>query len=140
LTPDEYRQALKALTPQQFRTFRERWGGAKDTVDACVSEFAYASSAVRPQWEETIILHLNALGVAGLMTEQQKALDYARQSANATSIAAEAAKRAADAAERSAEAASRSAASSAAAVRATWYYVAVTTLAVIVTLVIAKGC
>ena|SRR5256885_1049090 len=74
-----------------------RWGGAQETVDACVSEFAYASSEVRPQWAETIIFHLSALGVAGLRTEQQKALDYARQSANATSIAAEAAKRAADA-------------------------------------------
>jgi hypothetical protein len=73
MTPDEYRQDAEGAHATAVPTLRERWGGAKDTVDTCVSEFAYASSAVRPQWEETIILHLNALGVAGLMTEQQKA-------------------------------------------------------------------
>lgn len=89
MTVEEYRQALTRLTPEEFKTFRERWGGTRDTVEACVQEFAYAPDPA--QWERIIIFRLRQLGVEELKTEGEKVLATAQDSAEAAKSSARAA-------------------------------------------------
>ena len=37
MTVEEYRAALNRLSPTDFATFREKWGGAKTTVDPALA-------------------------------------------------------------------------------------------------------
>jgi hypothetical protein len=99
MTVEEYRHALGSLTPARFETFRERWGGARPTVDECVREFAYSPTPV--QWEQMIVFHLRALGVEGLRTEDEKRLLVAQDAARAAQSSAAAALRSADSAAQS---------------------------------------
>ena len=88
MTLEEYRKALTALNNDDFATFQSRWGGAKDRDrEACVREFAYAGER-RRQFEQTIIYHLQRLGVEGLRTEDEKLAEAARESASAASESA----------------------------------------------------
>ena len=128
MTAEEYKRALEQLTPDQFWTFRQRWGGAPEGIDRCVEQFVYASPTQRPQFEETIIYRLREFGITDLQTEAEKAL-------GANVIAATAARRSADASERSAAAAERSADSSRTAVHASYLAIVVSLLAIIVAVV-----
>lgn len=90
MTTEEFRQALSDLTDQQFAAFRESWGGTADTVEGCAQKFAYAPDPV--QWERIAIFRLRQLGVTGLLTEDEKALMVAADSAAAAKASAQAAK------------------------------------------------
>lgn len=140
MTIEEYRQALESLTPTQFNDFRGRWGGTRDTVDACVAEFAYAPNQNRAQWDQIAVFHLRALGVSWLRTEQEKSIELAERSAAAASDSAEAAQRSAAASERSAAAAESSAASAKVVRRTGWYAVIAALLGSAVTVALARGC
>ena len=117
MTNDEYRGALEQLTPDQLQQFRERWGGAKATVEDCVREYVYAQGDQRRQFELTIIHHLSALGVSGLRSEEQKALEVHQRTAAA--------------AESSADAARQSAISAASSARAAWWALGISLLAIV---------
>ena len=98
MTVEEYQNALSGLTPEQFGAFCGRWGGTKETADACVQEFAYAKDPV--QWEQIIVFHLRALGVSDLKTEGEKLTERAERTAAAAVASATAAERSAKAAAR----------------------------------------
>ena len=89
---DTDRNALTLLGNDKFATFQKNWGGAVDRDrEACVREFAYAGEK-RHQYEQTIIYHLQRLGVEGLKTEDEKLAEVANQSASAAKESATAAK------------------------------------------------
>lgn len=93
MTVEEYRQALSGLSSEHFRKFRESWGGAQDTVEACVEAFAYSTDHI--QWERTIIFRLRQFGVTNLQTEAEKVVAAALASAAAAKASAGAADRSA---------------------------------------------
>ena len=122
MTIDDYRQALEGLTPEEFKTFRERWGGTSETVDSCVQEFAYSKDG--PQLEQAIVFHLRRLGVSSLRTESEKASERAERSAAAAVESAAAARVSAEAARGSN--------------RAAWWSQVIALLAIIATLSLAR--
>lgn len=93
MTVDEFRTTLKGLSAEQFRQFRESWGGAHEDVDATVQTFAYAQDPL--QFERIIIFRLRQLGISHLRTEDEKLLVAALESASADTLAADAAERSA---------------------------------------------
>lgn len=92
MTVDEFRATLKGLSAEQFRQFRESWGGAHEDVDATVQTFAYAPDPI--QYERIIIFRLRQLGIS-LKTEDEKLLVAALESAAAAKVSADAAERSA---------------------------------------------
>ena len=99
MTVEEYRQTLNDLSPEQFKAFRQAWGGAKDTIEGCVQEFAYAIDPI--QWERIIIFRLRQFGVTSLRAESEKILETAQESAAAAKDSARAADRSATSAAQS---------------------------------------
>ena len=125
MTADEYRIALNGLAPEKFQQFRTAWGGAANrTIEECVQEFAYSTEIAL--WERTIIFRLRQQGVEGLKTEDEKALAIAERSATA--------------AEASAVAAAQSASSAAGSSRAAWWALFISLLAIVSSMVVARGC
>ena len=99
MTIEEYERTLSELSPEQFTAFRQAWGGAKDTIEGCVQEFAHATDPV--QWERIIIFRLRQMGVTSLRTESEKVLETAQESAAAAKDSARAADRSATSAAQS---------------------------------------
>jgi hypothetical protein len=89
MTVDEFRVALGELSEEQFRQFREAWGGARATVDETVQEFAYSPNPA--QWERIIVFRLAQVGVTSLKTEEEKLVAAALESAVAAKASAAAA-------------------------------------------------
>jgi hypothetical protein len=123
MTVDEYRQVLARLTPEQFKALCDNFGGAENTIEARVRQFAYANEKY-PDYDRIIVYWLTTLGVTGLMTEQDKHLHTAQQTAAA-------ARESADAAKTSAEQAKESA-------RAAWYSVGAALLTIVATLTLQR--
>jgi hypothetical protein len=92
MTLHEYRLALTTLTPGQWATFAA-WADAVESVDGNLEAFARAPD--RERYERMAVFQLRVAGVTGLLTEGEKALAMAADSAYAARQAAIVAERAA---------------------------------------------
>ena len=77
----EYEEKLRALSSDEFRKFREDFGGGQKTIDECIREFVD-----HPEYERRICQLLK------LKTEAEKLTDAAINSASASMNSAKSAR------------------------------------------------
>lgn len=101
MTTQEFAAALQSLTPEQFKEFCEKIGGAENTIEARVNQFAYAADPAK--FDRIWVFRLREVAGLDVRTEEEKLTSAAVASAAAATRSAHASESSAGSSKESAE-------------------------------------